>query len=269
MSSDLILNSNQLAQVLGISRYTVDTLVKRGAIPYTRGMGAVRFDLARVSDWLGSKPLNSFAKETRLETARENLAARFPSAMKNLKIIDNALSTQKKGKGYGFVKVPSKKYGFLFYVRYCVNGKMLSSKWNTHTNNQEEAERFALANRERIIAEYGKRKKERANAERQKLLFPIFSQYYEKGSPYLRREAARETSLCEKARRTYCNFLNKIFLPYLRERGVKTFEGVTPPLLADLQDRLLMKGNKGVTVNRYFCAIRAVFSYCVMKGIAE
>jgi hypothetical protein len=54
-------------------------------------------------------------------------------------------------------KVPSKKYGFLYYIRYIENGKLVASRWNTHTNNIDAANCFARDNREKILtAYYGK-----------------------------------------------------------------------------------------------------------------
>jgi hypothetical protein len=63
-----------------------------------------------------------------------------------------------RGKGYSLLKVPNKKYGFLYYVRYIVDGKIISSRWSTYTNDLEAAKLFAVDNKSRILEEYNSNK---------------------------------------------------------------------------------------------------------------
>jgi hypothetical protein len=59
-------------------------------------------------------------------------ATRFPHVLTVLKSVDEQFSPPQKGKGYNLAKVVNKKYGFLYYVRYIENGKLIPSRWNTH-----------------------------------------------------------------------------------------------------------------------------------------
>ena len=88
-------------------------------------------------------------------------------------------NAQKDPKRYNLIKIPNKKYGFLYYVRYIEKGKLIPSKWNTHTNIIQEAEQFAQENRDRIISEY--RSKHAPQGE----LYAILGGYYKAGSSYL------------------------------------------------------------------------------------
>ena len=78
---------------------------------------------------------------------RMSLAVKYPDAMAALKAIDFERSKPKRQKGFNLVKRESKKFGIRYYVRYSYNGKILPTKWNTHTSDPATARQYAIANK--------------------------------------------------------------------------------------------------------------------------
>jgi integrase len=185
---------------------------------------------------------------------------RFPDAFSALKkILETTVRNQPKG--YCLVKRPSKAYGFLYYVRYIKNGKEVPSKWNTHTNILEDAERFARENRERILHEYYSRHTPHGE------LFSILETYYTKNSSFLVTDQNRNRIIGEKTRSVYYHFTTGVLIPFLKMEKAKTFSDITPPLIVRFQNYLLAKGNRPQTVNRYLGSTRAIFNQLLMTGV--
>jgi site-specific recombinase XerD len=61
----------------------------------------------------------------------------------------------------------------------------------------------------------------------------------------------------------------KRFAPYLREKKVSGFEGVTAQAPEGFQDLLLPPGQKPQTVNDSLKAVKRVFAYLVRKGLVK
>ena len=66
--------------------------------------------------------------------------------------------TAKKPKGYSLTKVANKKLGYVYYVRYTKDGKLVPTRWSTHTNNFEAATKFAVENKETLLSGYFQKK---------------------------------------------------------------------------------------------------------------
>jgi integrase len=143
------------------------------------------------------------------------------------------------------------------------NGKLIPSKWNTHTNIFKEAEQFARENRDRIILEY--RSKHTPNG----VLYSILEEYYKAGSSYLEKDKNRNRELCEKTRSVYYHFMTNKFIPYLQENNIKTFGEINPPLIAEFQDYLLEKKTKPQTINRYLSSVNTVFKQLLIRGVIK
>jgi integrase len=181
-------------------------------------------------------------------------------ALQVLKAEEDKYKSRAKHKGYNLVRVPNKKYGFLYYVRYSENGKLIPSRWNTHTTVREDAERFAEANRLRLIESY--RAKDKVST-----LYTVLEAYYQEDSRYLTIDRKRNRALTKKTRSVYRNFIKKVFVPYLKAKQIRTFSEVTPPVIAGLQNILLQKGKKPQTINRYLGSVSSVFSHLLMTGV--
>jgi integrase len=164
-----------------------------------------------------------------------------------------------KRKGFNLVKRESKKHGFLYYVRYWYDGRMLPSKWCTHTNNLADAENFALKNKAYLITKYLER--------REKIYFyKIFSDYFKKDSEYYINEVRRNRKLSDHHRQVYDNVMNNYFIPYLKEKKINALEKIDAELICAFQDHLLSKGLKPQTINDYISGIKKVFTHLCAKG---
>jgi integrase len=174
----------------------------------------------------------------------------------------SALPQSTRGMGFCLDKRENKRHGFLYYVRYRYEGRTLPSKWNTGTNDFLQARAFAVKNRDRIIAEYLAKKADDG-------LYNILAEYYKKDSPYLAADKNRKRTFCEQRRRIYYNFVNKKFVPFLKQRKITRFNRIKPPDLAALQDELLAAGNKPQTVNDHMSGVKLLFDHLLRKNIIE
>jgi integrase len=224
--------------------------------------------MTAISEWLMHNPLVEDDEEARLKKLQAEWREKSPDAFDALRSIDIKViahsNAQKDPKRYNLIKIPNKKYGFLYYVRYIEKGKLITSKWNTHTNILQEAEQFALENRDHILSEYHSK-----HDATQEELYSILGEYYKAGSSYLEKDKNRNRTICEKTRSVYYHFMNKKFIPYLRENSIKTFGEIKPPLIAKFQDYLLAGGNKPQTINRYLSSVNVVFNHLLITGVIK
>ena len=285
-----LLSSGQVSRILGVSRNALSDMADKNKIPASGGY----FSRGVLSDWLKKGPDVITEEDAGLDALRREWEQQFPEAIAALREYDRRLTAQKRrvrAKDYYLVKVSNKKSGFLFYVRYRDKGKLLPSKWSTGTNNYEDAERFAAACREDILGDYYRKKEERSagagmpeaaagkpeaaareahpaseppdTAE----LYPVLEAGYKPGSAYLAAAKNRGRTLNAKTVSVYNHFMNKKFIPFLREQGISSFSEIAPPVIFNLQERLLAGGNMPGTVNRYPGSVKAVFDYLFMKGL--
>jgi integrase len=260
-----LLTAAEVSRVLGVSEFTVRSLVRQNKIPHrllSRGGNTnrkLRFNIAEINSWLrnNARP-EPEEKNSRLDNLRSMFFELYSGSLNYLQTLDASRSRRPR-RGFSLVKVPNKKHGFLFYVRYSENGKPITSRWNTHTNNREEAELFAQTNRQSLIEAYTSRHKFSP-------LYSLLESYYEKESPYLSIDKSRNRTLNDKTRSVYFNFMKKVFIPYLKTRKVHSFPDITPPVIADLQNILLQKGKKPQTINRYLGGVNIMFSHFLMTG---
>jgi integrase len=264
----ILLTPVQMAQSLDIHTSTLDALVTHGIIPHTwiqepdTKEYVLRFNSSAINKWMESKPQFDFSGNIISNNLKDHYRTKYPGIINILKKINEQFAPRKRFKGYSLRKVPNKKHGYLYYVRYIRDGRTIPSQWNTRTNNLASAEMFAWKNREQILAGY-----DRKCAEKGPRLYEILQTYYSEKSPYLDEIRERGRILTKKTRNAYRNFIHKIFVPFLKECGVTEFEELTPPVIAKLQTYLLKKGNKPQTINRNICALRSVFDHLILKGI--
>jgi len=189
------------------------------------------------------------------------IANEYPTTLKALKLIDQDCTSNKRRKGYNLVKVENKKYGHIYYVRYSHQGKMLPTKFNTHTNVIEEAEKFAQENKERLVEQYLRSHDTK--------MYDILDKFYKPNSDFLLCEEKRNHKLSERGRKDYDLVITNKFIPFLRTKNVKNFDDITPNLLNDFQDSLLKGDIKPQTANNYYKALKRIFKYIVRKGILK
>jgi site-specific recombinase XerD len=257
-----LLTPSETAYTLGIGEETLNALVRNGVIPHTyTDDKLLRFDPLRIDGWLQTKPKINYASGNAfVDNLKQRFSSMYPEIIDTLKSVDTQFAPQRQRKGYSLAKIKNKKYGFLYYVRYIENGKLVPSRWNTHTNNIVDAARFAQDNRERILTEYKNRKASKD------ALYSILKNYYSTGSKYLENDKQRGRHLCEKNRRKYHSFLNNYLIPFLRQRGIQRLSDLAPPTIVAIQDDLLERDNSPQTINSKLSGLSAVFDYLVSHG---
>jgi integrase len=189
---------------------------------------------------------------------RSLVAAEFPDISKALKLIDADYQTKKQPQGFSLLKVSSKKQGFIYYVRYYHEGKIIPSKWCTHTNDKNGAHEFARKNREPLISGYYSRNSREVER--------FFNDFYDPNSQTYKSESQR-ADITEKKRKDYESILRKKFVPFLRKLNIKTFDEITTPVLDNYQDSQLNEGLKAQSINDQMAVVKKVFGYLARKGI--
>ena len=200
-------------------------------------------------------------EEADIVSLRYRFTSECPKTILALNLLDCRYSEDTKRKGYALVKRGHKKLGFVYCVRYWHEGTMLSSKWSTHTNNREQACEFAEAHRDDIISRYLGRNDNG--------MYRFFKKFYGASSRIYHSECKRNGELSEGRRKRYESVLLNKFLPFLRNKGIASFEKITVHLLDDFQDVLLGEGLKPQSVNDGVTAIHKAFKYLLRKGIVR
>jgi len=181
-----------------------------------------------------------------------------PDAVKALRLINAERMLPARRKGFSLVKVANKKQGFLYYVRYSHGGKMLPSKWNTHTNKLAEAEQYAMKNKERLVKGYLKR--------HDGALYEFLGRFYGQNSAELAEEAPYRGAVGEKRRMDCEQVIKEKFIPFLKGERIGAIEEVTVQKLAAFQDYLKRRGLRPQSVNNDMSAVKKVFKYLARKG---
>jgi len=189
----------------------------------------------------------------------------FPDVVKALRNVDQENTQPKRRQGFNLVKVESKKHGFLYYARFSYNGKMLPTKFNTHTNNLAEAEQFARDNKDRLVEGYLARKDGR--------MYTFLEEFFDK-----------EENLCisDNIKREYKNMVHSNFIPYLKQQKITSFDQISKAMLVKYRDSLQSpalraqtitqntkpaKKIKTQTVNNNMKPIKKIFTFLTEKAI--
>jgi integrase len=268
---DKMLTESQISRIFNINPVTLKKLIREGKFPVvTKDSKRPLFDMKTISEWIINNPLIQNDEEVYLKKLEKEWRETSPEVFAALKDIDNKVAAhsnaQKNPKRYNLIKRASKKYGYLYYVRYVDKGKPLPSKWNTHTNILHEAEQFAVENRDRIIsAYYAKHALKNGGS----VMYAVLEDYYRAGSQYLEKDKNRNRTICEKTRSVYYHFMIDKFIPYLQENSINAFEKITPPVIANFQDHLLAIGLKPQTINRYLSGVNYAFNQLLIKGVIK
>jgi integrase len=263
-----LLTEYQMSKIFNINPITLKKLIREEKIPVTRQGSQPRFDMDSISEWMVHNPLIESDEELYLKKVQAEWREKSPEVFAVLQAMDLKViahsNAQKNPKRYNLVKRPSKKYGYLYYVRYIDNGKLVSSKWNTYTNVLREAQEFARKNRSRILSEYYSRRTVKNAGNK---LYFILEEYYKNGSSYLEKDKNRNRILNEKTRSVYYHFMKNKFIPFLQDNNIKTFSEIDSPVIANFQDYLLSMGTKPQSINRYLSSVNIVFNHLLITGV--
>jgi integrase len=225
--------------------------------------------------WLQSSPNIREYSDNRLDALRDQYKLISPETIAQIKNLNNQFTPQRKTKGYNLAKVKNKKLGFVYYARYIVDGKLIPSRWCTHTNNEKIAEKWTIENKERLLTEYAERKT--SNRKPYADLYAILKNYYAENSLYLKTDRENGRMINEDARISYHNFITRQFIPYLRKAKIKTIEQIDTPLLAQFRKQMrygITKKNgtvekvgiKPQTINHYISYINMIFDHLITEG---
>ena len=201
------------------------------------------------------------ASEQNILKYRSLLVQECPNALKALRLIDHEYNTIKKQKGYNLVKRDSKKLGHIYYVRYWHDGKMIPSKWCTHTNDYFKACEFAEKNRDTLIGIYFQQNGGEAAR--------FFDNFYDPNNSVYQSEARRSVEISDDKRKKYESIIKNKFIPFLKERNIRNIKDITVAVLSDFQDKLIASGIKSKSVNNQLVALSRGFNYLVRKGLIE
>jgi len=271
-----LFNTKELSHVLQIKSTTINELVSRGKIPYTKvptNYGEViRFVPQRIKCWLRSKPYINMDDKKYLTKFKTEVNKESPQIINVLREIDKQFSEKKEKKGYYLWARKNKNGDIIFYAIYIKDGHKIPTKRCTYTNNREVAERWAVENRDRVLNEYYNRD---VIIKKYSDLYTILRKYYTHGSPYLEIDIKRGRELNNDSREAYHNFILHQFIPFLRRKKIKNISEIDTPLLTKFQNWLLLDrkvngkiilGNKPQTVNRNMSIISLIFDHLLING---
>jgi integrase len=184
-----------------------------------------------------------------ITSIRALIAGKYPDTLCALKIFDMESTQAKRGKGFNLIKRENKKHGFLYYVRFSHAGKMLPNSWNTHTNNREEAEKFARENKIRLVERYLKAHDSQ--------MYPTIENYF---------SGATNSSLSERCRKEYRAAIVNKFIPFLKNEKITSFDEITAQTLWKYQDFLTAGGMRPQTVNNNLKPVKQILAHLARKG---
>jgi integrase len=257
----VFLSEKQLADVFQIGEHTIAALVQSGLIPHTRNSvtNTVQFSAPIIADWLRQGPvLLPEISAPPVDYLRRQYLSLYPEAVRTLLDLDKQITPPRQAKYYYLSKVPSRKLGFVYYVRYLENGRLVPSRWSARTNNYELAKKFAEDNRDRILSAYHARRSIQEN------FYGVIERYYEEDSQYLKDDLLMGRTLCEHNRKRALRDAKDDFAPFLKRNNVQGFSGATPAILVKYQKYLRSKGLSPKTVNQRMGTLSAMFNQFVL-----
>jgi len=266
-----LFNTSELSLVLQIKSTTINELVSKGKIPYTRiptlNGEEIRFVPQKIKDWLRSRPNINMEDNKYLNRFKTTINKESHLTIKKLKEIDKQFTEKKEAKGYYLWWRKD-----VYYAIYVKDGKKVPTKRSTYTNNRETAERWAMENRDRVLAEYYNRDNIKKLYDD---LYIVLKKYYALGSPYIEIDSKRGRELSERTRNEYHNFVKNQFIPFLRKNKINNFNEINTPLLYKFQNYLLLDkkknkktivGLKPQSINKRMCYIRPIFDQLLQEG---
>jgi integrase len=158
----------------------------------------------------------------KLEQTRRLLVEQQVELAKRLREIDKVMPKKRTAEDYTIFKQKRKKEGFVYCVRYYVNGKVLPTKFSLKTTDYEIAVKRAISWKDSFLANYGVQKR-RGNA-----FYNLLSGYYAENSKYLLESLKTRRQLSTKLIKGYNSFINTYFIPFLKQEGITKVENLKP-----------------------------------------
>lgn len=261
------LTDRQTADILGINNIALKELVNSQKIPYskikTESGIEIRFNPYNINNWLKRGLILTMDNKKYVERFKKRIEKKYPKPLKELKEYNKKFSDPYEPKGYYLIKIDNKKLGFVYYVRYIKDGKLIPSRWCTHTNDEKAARNFAVVNREEILKKYYERSVVKKPTVE---LYTVMKSFYAENSTYLKVSAQRGRTLGEDTRKIYQGFMTNHWIPYLRKNGIKSFDEIDVCFLSRFQNYLLSKNIMAQTINHYISYISQIFAHLLTEG---
>jgi site-specific recombinase XerD len=170
---------------------------------------------------------------------------------------------KKAVKNFYLSKIRSKNLGYVYVVRYRDNnGNIIPSRQSTKTNVYDNAEQFAIKNREKFLEDYFA-KHEAGN------LYKDFANYYTGNSELYKTDIKRgdRKQICTKSMKEYNSFINEIFIPFMKnDQNRKNATDIGTTDIVSLQNMLLAKGIKGQSINKKISAVKKIYDSLLKSG---
>jgi site-specific recombinase XerD len=268
MINNIILSQSQAADVLSISESALSALAYSKQIPHLKifnplgGAPNLCFNSSELINWFNVGPNINKNYSNQITCIKKKLQKQYPDALLMLKNYDKQFVPERKTKGYSLTKVPNKKLGFVYYVRYIDKGKLVPTRWSTHTNDFDLATKFAIENRTILLAEYYRNREGRKPPNK---LYSLLKNYYKNDSQYQKYDSRRGRTLGDNTRNYYHKSILQHFIPFLKYKRIHTIEEIDTPLLVNYQDYCMDKGLKPQTVNHYVSFVSKILDYLVHR----
>jgi integrase len=157
-----------------------------------------------------------------LEQTRRLLQEQQTDIARRLREIERLMPRKRTAEDHTIIKQKRKKEGFVYCVRYYVNGKVLPTKFSLKTTDRAEAEQRAVDWRDDLLKTYGTQER-RGNA-----FYNQLSGYYAEGSKLLEESLQTNRQISKKLIKNYDSFINNRFIPFLKQEGIKKAEDLKP-----------------------------------------
>jgi len=161
-----------------------------------------------------------------LEQTRNLLLNQQVELARQLREIEKLMPRKRTAEDYTIIKQKRKKGGFVYCVKYYVNGKLLPKK-TLKTTDLETAKKRAVDWKDTLLNSYG-------NKENKSIAFyNLLSGYYAEDSKLLAESLRTKRHISKELIRRYHNYINNYFIPYLKQEGIKKVEDLKPQKIID------------------------------------
>lgn len=195
-----------------------------------------------------------------LEQTRHLLLNQQIEIARQLREIAKLMPKKRKEQDYTIIKQKRKKEGFIYCVRYYVNGKLLPTKFSLKTTDLETAKKRAEIWKDTFLNSYG-------NRENKSIAFyNLLSGYYAEDSELLADSLKTKRQLSKNLIKRYNNFINDKFIPYLKQKGITKIEDLKPQIIIDFGGWLREQRLTAKTINdRINGAIKQALDFLYLK----
>lgn len=260
-----LLTLSQAADVLRISENTLNALAFSNQIPHTKipnlsGNIELYFNSAALVNWFDNlTPINNMNNVMYINKLKERIN-KHPGSLSILRKYDSQFTHKRKTKGYSLQKVPNKKLGFVYYVRYIDKGNVLPRR-STHTNDYYLACEYAEKMRDILIKDYYRRQEKRPSCR----LYNIMKKFYVKDSHY-RNTDTRGKPIKDESLKNNQGAINAHWVPFLRSKRITELDSINSGVIIDYQNYCTKKhGLSPQSVNFQVSILNRIFDYLIFN----